>query len=75
MEVMQSEHALHALDGGEEVCSCGRGEVGEAAVRAQRADEDVAGEEGLEVDDGEGVGGCEEDLVVWLVFVLYIGCE
>lgn len=30
----------------------------------QGAHEDVAWEEGFEVDEGEGVGGCEEDLCV-----------
>lgn len=35
-------------------------------MRAERADQDVAGEEGLEVDEGEGVRGCEEDLEILL---------
>ena len=29
---------------------------------AEGADQDVAWEEGLQVDEGEGVAGCEEDL-------------
>lgn len=64
---MARQHALHALHGGEQVRQLGRGQVGQAAVRAQRAHQDVAGQERLEVDEGEGVARCEEDLVWWLV--------
>jgi hypothetical protein len=56
------QHALDALDGREEVGHLRGGEVREAAVGEERADEDVARQKGLEVDQGEGVGGCEEDL-------------
>lgn len=56
------ERALHARDGEEEVGEFGRGEVGEEFVLRERADEDVAGQEGLEVYEREGVGGCVEDL-------------
>ena len=59
---MAGKHALDALDGGEEVSDFGEGEVGQALVGAEWADEDVAREEGFEVDEGEGVGGFEEDL-------------
>jgi hypothetical protein len=56
------QHALNALDGRKEVRQLGRGEVSQPAVGAQRADEDVPGQERLEVDEGEGVGRFEEDL-------------
>lgn len=59
---MPREHALDELHGGEEVGEFGRGEGGEAPVGVEGADEDVAWEEGFEVDEGEGVGGLEEDL-------------
>ena len=38
---------------------------GGGCVRAERADERVAREDGLEVDEGVGVGGCVEDLNVF----------
>lgn len=60
---MPGEHALHALDRGEQVRQLGGREVRQPLVRARGADEDVAGEEGLEVDEGEGVLGGEEDLL------------
>jgi hypothetical protein len=57
-----SQHALDALDGQEEVRQLGGREVGQAKVREQRAYEHVARQQRLEVDQGEGVPGCEEDL-------------
>lgn len=57
------ERALHACDGEEEVGELGRGQVGEEFVPRERADEDVAGQEGFEVYEREGVGGCVEDLI------------
>lgn len=59
---MACQHALDALHGREEVCDLDRGQVRQAAVRYQRADEDVTWQQGLKVDEGEGVGGREEDL-------------
>jgi len=56
------EHALHALHCGPEVGELWGAEFREAAVRAQRTQEDVAWEKGLEVDEGEGVRCGEEDL-------------
>ena len=38
------------------------GEVCEAAVGGEGADEDVARDDGLDVCDGEGVFGLEKDL-------------
>lgn len=61
---MAGQHALDPLDGGEEVCHLGGGQVREAQVRPQGADEHVAWQQGLEVDEGEGMGGCQEDLEV-----------
>lgn len=52
-EVGQREHVLHALDGEEEVARLARREVGESRNDAVRAHQDVAGEEGLEVHEGE----------------------
>lgn len=49
-KVVPCEHALDALHGREEVCEFRGGEVGEAFVGVVWADEDVAWEEGLEVD-------------------------
>lgn len=57
------EKLLRELHGGEEIGCFGGGEVQQAAVRLERADEDVAGEEGLEVDEAVGMGRCEEDLL------------
>lgn len=48
------DHAPDAGDGGEEVGCLGRGEVTDAGDGADGADEDVAGEEGLEVHEAEG---------------------
>lgn len=59
---MPREHALHALHRGEQVRQLGRREVRQPLVRPRGADKDVAWEEGLEVDEGEGVRGGEEDL-------------
>lgn len=61
-EVEPREELLDDLHRGEEVCCFGGREVQQAAVRFERADEDVAGEKGLEVDQAVGVGRCEEDL-------------
>lgn len=62
-EVELREELLRELHRGEEICCLGGGEVQEAAVRLEGADEDVAWEEGLEVDEAVGMGGCEEDLL------------
>ena len=59
---MARQHALHALHGREQVGQLGGRQVRQAAVRAQRADQDVARQQRLEVDEGEGVGRREEDL-------------
>lgn len=56
------ERALDALDCEEEVGDFGGGELGEVRFGGEGADEDVAGEQGFEVHEGEGVGGCVEDL-------------
>lgn len=61
-KVVPSQHLLHALHRGEQIRHFRGGQVGQALVGRQGADEDVAGQEGLEVDEGEGVGCCEEDL-------------
>lgn len=61
-EVEPREELLGELDGGEEVGCFGGGEVQEAGVGLEGADEDVAWEEGLEVDEAVGVRCCEEDL-------------
>lgn len=61
-EVVVSEEALHLLDGAHQVVHLGAGEVRHALVAGEGAHEDVAGEEGLEVDDREGVRRLEEDL-------------
>ncbi len=61
---MPCKHTLHELNSGKQIGDLGGGERGEPHVRTGRADENVPWEEGLEVDEGEGVGGCEEDLVV-----------
>lgn len=63
---MPRQHALDLLDGGEQVCYFCGGEVCESLGGAQGADEHVAWEERLEVHEGEGEGGCEEDLVGYL---------
>lgn len=60
--VEPGEGALHARHGEEQVGDFVRGEVRQARAEAQRADEDVAREEGFEVYQGEGVGCCVEDL-------------
>lgn len=62
-EVLPGQHALDELDRGEEVGEFEGGEGGQAPVGVEGADEDVPREEGFEVDEAEGVGGCEEDLV------------
>jgi hypothetical protein len=61
-EVEPREELLGELDGGEEVGCFGGREVQEAGVRLERADEDVAWEEGLEVDEAVRVRCCQEDL-------------
>jgi hypothetical protein len=66
-KVVAGQHALDALHGGKQVGQLGRREVGQAAVRAQRAHQDVPRQQRLEVDEGEGVGGLEEDLARGLV--------
>lgn len=53
---------LDACDGDEEVGDLIFGEVGEVRLHSDRRDEDVAGQQRLEVDDGEGVFGDVEDL-------------
>ncbi len=55
LEVDAAQHALHALHRREQVRRLRRGEVGEAPVRLQRADEDVPGEDRLEVHDAKAV--------------------
>jgi hypothetical protein len=67
------QHPLDALDGQEEIGELWRGEVCQAAVGGQRADEDVARQEGLEVDQGEGMRCCEEDLRVFVSGLIYVG--
>ena len=59
------ESALHARDGLEEVGDFGGREVGEVRADGQGGDEHVAGEQGFEVDEGEGEGGDVEDLRAW----------
>ena len=66
---VQAAGPVHALDGpadamdrGEEVgCFFGR-QARDARDGAARADQDVAGEEGLDVHEGEGEGRAMEDL-------------
>lgn len=61
-EVELREELLRELHGGEKICCFGGGEIQEAAVRLEGADEDVAREEGLEVDQAVRMGSCEKDL-------------
>ena len=56
------EGAPDARDDGEQVPGFGGGEVAQARDAAEGRDEDVAGEDRLEVDEGEGVGCFVEDL-------------
>lgn len=53
---------LDDLDGGEEVADFVGREIGGFGDDAEGTDEDVAGEERLEVDEAEGEGGAVEDL-------------
>jgi len=62
VDALESE--LHARYRLEEVGDFGGGEVGEVWVDFEGGDEDVAREEGFEVYEGEGEGGCVEDLHV-----------
>ena len=66
-KVVAGQHALDALHGGKQVRQLGRREVCHPSVRTQRAHQDVPRQERLEVDEGEGVRGFEEDLARWLV--------
>ena len=50
MEVVAGEHTLHALDSQEEVCYFVVRKVGQPAMGPEGADQDVAWEEGLEVN-------------------------
>jgi hypothetical protein len=56
------DHAGDAPDSQEQVCRFVRGEVRDAGDDAARRDEDVAWEDGFEVDEGKGKGGLVEDL-------------
>ena len=55
--VYPCQGALDFSHGVEEVADLLAAEVGEPGLDAQGRDEDVAGEEGLEVYEGEAVGG------------------
>jgi hypothetical protein len=57
------ERALHARYGLKEVGDFEGAEVGEVGMDGEGGDEDVAWEERFEVYEGEGVGGCVEDLL------------
>lgn len=46
--------AAHALDGEKQIRDFFRGEIGEAGDGADRGDEDVSGEQGLEIYEGKG---------------------
>ena len=50
LEVVAGEHTLHALDSQEEVCYFVGRKVGQPAMGPEGADQDVAWEEGLEVN-------------------------
>lgn len=63
------DHCADAPHGEEEVACFGGGEVGDSGDNAARGDEDVAGEDWFEVDEGEGLGGLVEDLIDKLVWV------
>lgn len=56
------EDLLNELHSCEKICCFGGREIQETAVRLQRADEDVAWEDGLEVDEAIRMGSCDEDL-------------
>jgi hypothetical protein len=58
------DHAGDALDGQEEVVDLCSGQVVEAGHDATGRYEDMAGQEGLEIDYGEGQAGAVEDLGV-----------
>lgn len=62
-KIVPREHLLHALHRGEQVRDLRGRQVRQAGVRLGGAHEDVAWQEGLEVDEGEGVRGGEEDLL------------
>lgn len=56
------QRPLHARNGEEEVADLIAGKVREVWFHGEGGDEDVAWEEGFEVYEREGVGGCVEDL-------------
>lgn len=56
------DHPAHAARRQEEVRHLGGGEVRDARDAAARADQDVAWEDGFDVDEGEAEGGEVEDL-------------
>lgn len=55
---MRGKHPLHPLDRGEEVRQLAAAQVCQALMWLVGTDEDVAGQEGLEVHEREGVGCC-----------------
>lgn len=66
------EQTLGELHSGEEVrCLCGV-EIGETSVRVERANENVAWDDGFEVDEGVAVLSLEEDL--WKFNEKLLGC-
>lgn len=68
-EIVPRQHPLDPLDCREEIGHLGLGEVCQPLVWLYGADEDVAWEQRLEVDQGKGVWGGEEDLRGWLVLL------
>jgi hypothetical protein len=56
------QHARHALHADEQVSGFGGGQVAQTGDAAERRDEDVTRQDGLEVDEGEGVRRQVEDL-------------
>lgn len=61
-EIPPREHPLDFLRGGEEGGELCGGEVREPRDDAEGDDEHVAGEDGLDVDEGVAEGGLVEDL-------------
>lgn len=57
-------HSAYALHSAEEIIGFCGVKIRNSLDMAERADQDMAGEEGLEVDKGEAKGGAVEDLEI-----------